>query len=170
MGPSGKPKLIGEELSVLKQKLREQSKKIKAMVTFRLREMGEIAQLKTEPESRVPLFLADVQHLIMYSQVGLYKKNCLALPVKPFFSRLLQLGHLAPYSPARWCAVNKWSKLQSTTVLIVENISLQHFTEFEEKFPYLNTTFDYKLEMLTPCSYDADLVQELLMVPLTGES
>lgn len=71
MGPSGKPKLIGDEYSVLKQKLREQSKKIKGMVTFRLREMGEIAQLKTDTESRVPLFLTDVQHLIMYSQVSL---------------------------------------------------------------------------------------------------
>lgn len=70
MGPSGKPKLAGEELAALKQKLREQSKKIKGMVRFRLREMGESALLQTETESRVPLFLTDLQHLIMYSQVG----------------------------------------------------------------------------------------------------
>lgn len=28
--------------------------------------------------------------------------------------------------------------------------------------------FENKLEMLTPYAYNADLVQELLMVPLTG--
>lgn len=69
MGPSGKPKLEGEDFILLKQKLREQSKKIKGMVVLRLREMGENASLKTEPESRVPLFLTDIQHLITYSQV-----------------------------------------------------------------------------------------------------
>lgn len=85
-------------------------------------------------------------------------------------SSLWQLGHLTPYSPARWCALNKFNKLQNTTVFIVENIAMQQFTEFEEKFPYLSAMFDYKLEMLTPCSYGADLVQELLMVPLTGKA
>lgn len=77
MGSSGKPKLSGEEFAALKQRLKEQSKKIKSMVTFRLREVGETAQLKTEADSRVPLFLADIQHLIMYSQVSKKRNNVL---------------------------------------------------------------------------------------------
>jgi len=42
--------------------------------------MGECASLAVKEEERTPLFLSDIQHLLMFSM----------------------LGHHAPYQPLRW--------------------------------------------------------------------
>lgn len=146
IGRSGKPKLEGEEYLQLKQKLKDNAMRAKLLVLFRLRDMGESASLDVDAENRVPLFITDLQHLIMYSQVG----------------------HHSPYSPARWCALNKFNRLQSTSVLIIEDVSMQFFCEHRNLFPFLDSTFKHKLEVLSPYAYKADIVQELLMVPLTS--
>ncbi|RZC33045.1 RNA exonuclease NEF-sp, partial [Asbolus verrucosus] len=146
LGPSGKPKLSGLELQELKRMLRERTKKLRQQPVFKLREMGVNASLETEIENRVPLFLSDLQHLIMYSQ----------------------LGHHSPYSPARWCALEKFNRLSTTTVLIIENIRLYHFLAHESAFSFLGSTFENKLEILAPNSHDSDTVKDLSMVPLTG--
>lgn len=70
MARSEKSKDEDKEYAFLKKKLKEQYKRLKGMVTLRLREMGENASLQTELENRVPLFLTDIQHLIIYSQVS----------------------------------------------------------------------------------------------------
>lgn len=147
LGPSGKPKLYGEEFLKLKKLLREQTNKMRVQPTFRLREMGENASLTVNMENRVPLFLSDIQHLLMYSQIG----------------------HHAPYSPARWCALDKYNRLQSTTVVIVENISIYYYLAHESLFPFISSTFETKLEVLTPAAYKSDFVQDLAMIPLTSK-
>lgn len=126
--------------------LRETTKKKRNLPQLRLRDIGENASLSVTLDERVPMFLSDFQHLIMYSQIG---PHC-------------------PYSPARWCALEKFSKLVHTNILIVENVSLYHFSSNENHFPFLSTTFDNKLEMITPNSYHSDIVKDLSMVPLTG--
>lgn len=127
--------------------LRETTKKKRNLPQLRLRDIGENASLSVKLEERIPMFLSDFQHLIMYSQIG---PHC-------------------PYSPARWCALDKFNKLQNTNVLIVENVSLYHFSSNENQFPFLSKMFDNKLEIITPNSYRSDIVQDLSMVPLTGK-
>lgn len=114
--------------------------------TFRLRELGEAASITVDLENRIPIFLADIQHLIMYSQLGPY----------------------APYTPARWCQLEKYTKLISTNVFIVENLSAYHFISNESYFPFLSSSYPHKLEVVNSNVYKADLVQDLLMVPLTS--
>lgn len=146
-GPSGKIKLQGEDLATLKKMLRETTKTKRNLPQLRLRDVGENASLSTNLEERIPIFLSDFQHLIMYSQIG---PHC-------------------PYSPARWCALEKYSKLINTNILIIENVSLYHYTSHESQFPFLSTNFDNKLEIITPNSYHSDIVKDLSMVPLTGK-
>ncbi|KAJ8958109.1 hypothetical protein NQ318_006038 [Aromia moschata] len=144
-GPSGKPKIYGDQLAELKRMLRERTKKIRSVPQFRLRELGENASLKVDINDRIPMFLSDLQHLLMYSQIGVH----------------------SPYSPARWCALEKYNRLVNVNLLIVENISLYHFTSHESHFPFLSATFEHKLEIITPNSYKSDIVKDLSMVPLT---
>lgn len=146
LGPSGQTKLTGDEFKELKKMLREKTNKLRQQPIFRLREMGQNASIDTSLENRVPLFISDIQHLIMYSQ----------------------LGHHSPYSPARWGALDKFNRIASTNVLIVENVTLYHYLNHESAFPFLSSSFEHKLEILTPNSYNSDIVRDLSMVPLTG--
>ncbi|XP_044747378.1 RNA exonuclease 5 [Coccinella septempunctata] len=146
IGPSGKVKLSGEEFLALKKKLREHTTKMRQHPNFRLREIGDNASLKTETESRIPLFLSDVQHLILYSQIGVH----------------------APYSPARWCCLEKYNRLLNTNILVVENLSMYHFSSYESSFEFLSSKFQHKLEVLSPFSYRGDIIKEISMVPITS--
>lgn len=145
IGPSGKPKLHGEDYLKLKKLLREQTNRMRATPSFRLREIGENAQLSVDYENRIPLFLSDIQHLLMYSQVGIH----------------------APYNPARWCALEKYNRVPTTTVLVVDNISVYYYLAHESLFPFISSTFDVKVEFLTPHAYRSDFVKDMSMIPLT---
>lgn len=120
---------------------------MRAQPTFRLRDFGESASLSVEFDSRVPLFISDVQHLIMYSQIG----------------------HHSPYTPARWCQLDKYTRVIHTNVLIIENISAYNFISNESLFPFLSSNYTHKLEIVNSSAYKTDLVQDLLMVPLTSK-
>lgn len=146
IGPSGKPKLNGAEFLEMKKRLREKTTKLRQQPIFKLRDMGLNARLTTDLENRVPLFLSDIQHLILYSQ----------------------LGHHSPYSPARWCALEKFNRLATTCILIVENMSLYEYMAHESMFPFISSAFDNKLEVLVKNLSNSDIVKELSMVPLTG--
>lgn len=139
--------MYGEDFRQLKKQLRETTLKMRNQPTFRLREFGDVANIQVELEDRIPLFLADVQHLIMYSQ----------------------LGQFAPYTPARWCQLEKYSKLLITNVLIVENLSAYHYISNESYFPFLKENYNHKLEIVNPSAYKADFIKDLLMVPLTSK-
>ncbi|XP_018332699.1 RNA exonuclease 5 [Agrilus planipennis] len=93
----------------------------------------------------MPLLFLDIQHLLLY---------CL-------------LGHHSPYSPARWCQLERFPKIQQTNVLIIDNISLYHYHAYESCFPFLSGSFQHKLEVVAPFAYKGDIVTDLLMVPLT---
>ncbi|CAG9861278.1 unnamed protein product [Phyllotreta striolata] len=146
LGPSGKPRLDGDEFKELKKMLREKTQKHRNAPQLRLRELGANASLNIDINDRIPLFLSDLQHLLMYSQIGVH----------------------APYSPARWCALDKYNRLINTNLIIVENVSLYHFTAHESMFPFLSSYFEHKVEMITPSSYNSDIIKDLSMVPLTG--
>ena len=108
--------------------------------------IGHDAELAVGVEDRVPLFVADVQHLIMFSQIGTY--SC---------------------APPRWCRLEKYSKITRTYVLIVEDVSVDDYLQHRESFPFIDLKFPYKFEVLNPASYGHDIVEEISDVALTGE-
>lgn len=80
-----------EEYANLKEELRKRKKKLQAIPRLTLKAVGENATLNIEKiGKRIPIFLSDVQHLLLYSL----------------------LGHHSPYLPARWCQLEKYNKVK----------------------------------------------------------
>jgi len=85
-----------EEYANLKKKLRQRKKKLQAIPRLILKAVGENATLDVEKiGKRIPIFLSDVQHLLLYSL----------------------LGHHSPYLPARWCQLEKYNKVMIDIIL-----------------------------------------------------
>ncbi|XP_048506126.1 RNA exonuclease 5 isoform X2 [Athalia rosae] len=142
-----KPRLSGEEYLKLKQELRERKQRLMSIPRFRLKNVGENASIDNiKGDDRIPIFLSDVQHLLMYSL----------------------LGHHSPYLPARWCSLEKYNKVSHTSVLVVEGLSLFHFMAYESMFSNITTHMSNRLEVVTPAAYGGSVVEELAAVPLTG--
>lgn len=84
-------RLSGEDYAKLKKELRERKKILKTKPRLQLKQAGENASLNTHSQNadRIPLFLSDIQHLLLYSL----------------------LGHHSPYAPTRWCQLEKYNKV-----------------------------------------------------------
>lgn len=143
-----KPRLSGEEYAILKEELRERRQRLKAIPRLRLKGVGEHASLNIDSinKDRIPIFLSDVQHLLLYSLVG----------------------NRSPYLPTRWCHVDKINKLSHTVVLVLEGLSLDHFMAHQSMFPHITSNLEHHLEIVTPAAYGGSIVEELVAVPLTG--
>lgn len=84
-----------DEYIKLKQELRKRKKKLQAIPRINLKAVGENATLDiANMKSRIPIFLSDIQHLLLYSL----------------------LGHHSPYLPARWCQLEKYNKVIVTVL------------------------------------------------------
>ncbi|XP_076657919.1 uncharacterized protein LOC143364766 [Halictus rubicundus] len=143
-----KPRLSGDEYLKLKQELRERKKRLTAIPRFRLKAVGESASLSIniKSENRIPIFLSDVQHLLLYSLHG----------------------HHSPYMPTRWCHLEKYNKVTHTVILVVERLSLYHFMAYESMFPHITTKLEHRVEVVTPTAYGGSVVEDLAAVPITG--
>ncbi|XP_012220139.1 RNA exonuclease 5 [Linepithema humile] len=143
-----KPRLTdSEEYANLKEELRKRKKKLQAIPRLTLKAVGENATLDiAKIGKRIPIFLSDVQHLLLYSL----------------------LGHHSPYLPARWCQLEKYNKVSHTVVFVVEGLSAYHFTAYESMFPHIVKNLNHRLEVVTPTVYGASITEELAAVPLTG--
>lgn len=75
----------------MKHELRERKKQLTKIPRFQLKAVGESASLSinVKSENRIPIFLSDVQHLLLYSLHG----------------------HHSPYVPTRWCQLEKYNKV-----------------------------------------------------------
>lgn len=148
---SKKPRLSGEEYERLKEELRERRQRLKAIPRICLKKIGEDAALNMDENDndngRIPLFLSDIQHLLLYSLIG----------------------NRSPYSPHRWCKVDKYNKLSHTVLIVVEGVSLDHYLAHENSFPLITTHLKHKLELITPVAHGGSIVEEIVAVPLTGE-
>lgn len=84
-------RLSGDDYAKLKEQLRERKKILKTIPRLQLKHAGENASLNAQNQKadRVPLFLSDIQHLLLYSL----------------------LGHHSPYIPTRWCQLEKYNKV-----------------------------------------------------------
>ncbi|KOX77476.1 Putative RNA exonuclease NEF-sp [Melipona quadrifasciata] len=128
--------------------LKERKKKLKTMPRFRLKAVGESASItiNVRSKNRIPIFLSDVQHLLLYSLHG----------------------HHSPYMPTRWCHLEKYNRVAHTVVLVVEGLSLYHFMAYENMFPHITSKLEHRVEVVTPKAYGGSVIEELAAVPITG--
>lgn len=139
--------LTPEQYIELRKQLANRKAIIKNTPRLRLKLQGDKALLSVSNQERTPIFLTDVQHLLM--------------------SALLGSG--SPYTPWRWCHLEKTSKLAHTIVLVVEGLSLYHFSAYEKIFEGTKKIFENQLEIVMPPSNkDGLIIEELIAVPLTN--
>ena len=65
---SDKPLLEGAEYEELKKRLKERKKSLQSNPEFRPKTVGEMASVTRE--KRTPLFMSDIQHLLLYCLCG----------------------------------------------------------------------------------------------------
>ncbi|XP_016956022.1 uncharacterized protein LOC108028613 [Drosophila biarmipes] len=138
--------LSEEQYKQLSAELRRRKRQLEDVPGLRLREMGQRASLETPQHARTPIFLADIQHLLMSALIG----------------------QKSPCRPDRWCSVEKWLSLSHSVVVILEGLSLYHYLTNESLFKATNKIFNTKLEMLLPSRDDAQIIDEIAKIPLTN--
>nr|CAD7461006.1 unnamed protein product [Timema tahoe] len=138
-------KIPDDDYIKLKQEVRNRKNKFNQVPHFRLKSVGDKASVQLNEAQRCPLFLNDVQHLLMFAL----------------------LGHQSPYVP-RWCHMEKYNRLSHTMVLIVEGISLYEYLAYESLFPAITSLLAHRVEVVVPAQYNSSLVRELALVPSTA--
>ncbi|XP_030372533.1 small RNA degrading nuclease 5 isoform X2 [Scaptodrosophila lebanonensis] len=138
--------LTEEQYKSLSAELRRRKRELEDMPGLRLREMGQRASLETPQDVRTPIFLTDIQHLLMSALIG---RN-------------------SPCAPDRWCSLDKWLSLSHSVVVILEGLSLYHYLSNESRFEATNRIFNTKLEMLLPPQDEGKIIDEIAQIPLTN--
>ncbi|XP_047534592.1 RNA exonuclease 5 [Vanessa atalanta] len=115
------------------------------VASFRLKATGETAALTVPADSRIPLLLTDIQHLLLHSL----------------------LGNLNLTQSPRWYVLDKCSHISKTTCLIIEGLSIKDWEKYEDTMVKTRKIFDNVVEILTPSVYGGSLVKELALVPLS---
>lgn len=136
--------LSDEDYNHLKLELNQKKRELKNKPKLRLKLFGENAALTIPASNRTPIFLTDIQHLIMYSL----------------------FGSTSPCIPARWCHLEKVNKLSHTAVVILNGLSLYHFSSYESQFEKINDIFEHKIELVMPDK--TTIENEIMMVPITN--
>ena len=140
---SDKPKLEGEEYEELRRRLRERKKALACIPLFRLKAVGQEASV--DREKRVPLFMTDIQHLLLFCMVG----------------------DRAPYQPYRWCTMSKWNRLSNMVMLVLEGVGIDNYSNYEKSAGWMRKHVPDLVEVISPSSYHSSVVEELSMLPLT---
>ncbi|XP_054286618.1 uncharacterized protein LOC129002667 [Macrosteles quadrilineatus] len=137
-----------DELAELRKLLREKKKLLKEFPMVKLKGVGTEADLDrfAEGSPRTPVLPCDVQHFLMFSQLG---EDC---PI--------------PRGSRNWIELKKFKSLTKTVVLVVEGLSTYDYFSSESSCPTLQT-MDVKAEMVSPYLYNANIVEELCAVALT---
>lgn len=139
--------LSDEDYAQLKLELNQKKRELNNVPKLRLKLFGDNASLTIPSTDRTPIFLTDVQHLIMYAL----------------------FGSSSPCIPTRWCAVEKINKLSHTTVIILDGLSLYNYSCHESKLEKLSNIFEQKLEVIMPDDEcNGKLMDEMLMAPITN--
>lgn len=138
--------LSEEQYIKLKKELKERKRELENVPKFRLRPAGYNASLEVEQDLRTPVFLTDVQHLLMSALIG--KKS--------------------PCTPERWCFLEKPLRLSHTLVLVLDGVSLYHYLSNEDKFVETKKIFETKLEVILPVRGQKSIIEDLATAPLTN--
>lgn len=139
-------KLSNDQYKELKKELSRKRNELKNVPNLRLKPIGQKAMLSVMFDERQPLLLDDVQNLLM---VSLLKSN-------------------SPFTPWRWCHLEKVNKLTQTVVLLVDGLTSYDFISHESLFVKSRDLFEVKLELMLPPEEDERKIAEhLACVPLT---
>lgn len=136
---------IIDEYTETKKVVKERSRN-RMNPKFRTKLQGDSAMLEVEAEVRTPIFLSDVQQLIMSSL----------------------LGTSSPYPPLRWCTLEKSNNIVHSVVLVLEGLSLYHYQCYESSFAETSSIFSNKFEVLMPTDSEG-LLSALSSLPVTTE-
>lgn len=136
--------ITNAEYTSMKVSLHERKRNTKHGPKLRMKLFGDSASLEVDADNRLPIFLTDIQHLIMATM----------------------LGRESPCRPFRWCHVERSNKVSHTVVLVLEGCSLSQFNQNEAVFKESSKLFDNKLEVVMP-HHSNDVVEELVTVSLT---
>lgn len=137
-----------EDYKQLKAELNKKKRELKNIPKIRLKLFGENAALSIGSDIRTPIFVTDIQHLIMFTL----------------------FGSTTPCVPSRWCHLEKASKVSHTVVVAVDGLSLFHYSSYESLFENCTNIFENKLEVVTPQSTKEGehFINELITVPCTA--
>ncbi|EDX09464.1 GD13963 [Drosophila simulans] len=139
--------LSEDQYNQLSAELRRRKRELENVPALRLREMGQRASLETPQDARTPIFLTDIQNLLMCALIG----------------------QKSPCRPDRWCSVEKWLSLSHSVVVILEGLSLYHYLSNETHFEATNRIFSTKLEMMLPTQEEGQkIIDEIAKIPLTN--
>lgn len=144
---STKPVVLSDEdYAQLKLELNTKKRELKYAPKFRLKLFGDSASLSISPNIRTPIFLTDIQHLIMY----------------------VLFGSSSPCVPSRWCHLEKAAKVSHTVVVTIDGLSMHHFSSYESIFEKSSKIFEHKLEVIMPSSETGNkILNEIITAPLT---
>lgn len=135
-----------DDYKQLKHELNVKKRELKNVPKIRLKLFGDSASLAVGADIRTPIFTTDIQHLIMYTL----------------------FGSLAPCKPSRWCTLERPGKISHSVVLVVEGLSLYHFSSYESILENCMQIFENKLEVVTPNTENSkNIIDELITIPCT---
>ncbi|XKL63149.1 hypothetical protein PGB90_005513 [Kerria lacca] len=126
-----------EEYTLLKYELHQKKIFLTRIPRIRVRDDGIKATIDNLPNDRIPLFLKDIQHMLVYFLFGPYLK---------------------PY--------NSSPRVGNVNLIVIEGLSVEDYINNEDKFPFLNQ-FSVKVEVISPFSYDGDIVTDLSAVSIS---
>lgn len=139
--------LSDDDYAQLKRELNSKKRELKNAPKLRLKLFGDSASLAVTPSIRTPIFLTDIQHLIMYAL----------------------FGSSSPCIPSRWCHLEKASKVSHTVVVVLDGLSLHHYSSYETIFEKSSKIFENKLELVMPGDDTKEkMLHEIITVPLTN--
>ncbi|XP_021379448.1 putative RNA exonuclease NEF-sp isoform X2 [Mizuhopecten yessoensis] len=145
-----KPKLSGDALLELRKTLREKQRasldKPKVFLTLDALALEYGAMLCKESliSTLPPLFMLDVQHLLLYA---------------------IQ-GNLSSYRP-RWCKLLRPGRVSSVVVIVLDGVGSDDYQTHPESFSNLRKFFEMSVDMVPPVEYGSSVADELLYVPLS---
>lgn len=139
--------LSDEDYVQLKRELNHKKRELNSIPKLRTKLFGENASLTIPSSDRTPIFFTDIQHLIMY---GLF-------------------GSSSPCIPTRWCHLEKVNKISHTVVVLLDGLSLYHYSSHESQLNSIQQIFEHKFEVVMPAkNLIDDVANEIMMVPLTN--
>ncbi|XP_053384351.1 uncharacterized protein LOC123561923 [Mercenaria mercenaria] len=100
----------------------------------------DIGEVKVAP----PLFMADVQHLLLYALQG---KDA---SIKP-----------------RWCRLVRVGKVSKVVAVVLDSLSSEEFKKYPESLPTLVQAFDMRVEMVSPLQYGSSVREDIMNVPIS---
>lgn len=139
--------LSDDDYAQLKRELNSKKRELRNAPKLRLKLYGDNASLAITPSIRTPILLTDIQHLIMYAL----------------------FGNSSPCIPSRWCHLEKATKVSHTVVIVIDGLSLHHYSSYESIFEKTAKLFENKLEVVMPDDDTSEkMLQEIISVPLTN--